>query len=331
MIAAFVVVLMPAFASAQGPACNRACLTGIADQYLQALMAKDPKRVPLASAVTYTENGQRLLPGEGLWLTVSGEGTYKLHVADQTAGQIVTFATMRENGLPFLLANRLRVNGNRQITEVESVVSHSENAAKNLEGTGQPRAAFLRDTPPGDRVSRSELVRIANMYFTGMQRNDGKGTYPFADDCHRIENGGNSTNAAGRAGQARPDPKTAATYSGMWTCREQFESGLLHFVSKIRDRRYVAVDEERGLVVAFVFFDHEASASSRNFRTPDGRQITNAGPARTWTWMIAELFKVEKGLLHEIEATLVEVPYGMSSGWSSWEDGRSDRIQFPVK
>jgi hypothetical protein len=117
----------------------------------------------------------------------------------------------------------------------------------------------------------------------------------------------------------------------MWTCREQFESGLLHFVSKIRDRRYVAVDEERGLVVGIVFFDHEASAASRNFRTPDGRQITNGGPARTWTWMIAELFKVEKGLLHEIEAILPEVPYGMQSGWSSWEDGRSDRIQFPVK
>jgi hypothetical protein len=47
--------------------------------------------------------------------------------------------------------------------------------------------------------------------------------------------------------------------------------------------------------------------------------------------MISELFKVEKGQLHEIEAILVEVPYGMNSGWSSWEDGRSDRIQFPVK
>ena len=88
------------------------------------------------------------------------------------------------------------------------------------------------------------------MYFSGMQLNDGKGDYPFADDCHRIENGGDSTNAkASRDGGPRPDPKTATDYSGMWTCREQFESGLLHFVSRIRDRRYVAVDEERGVVV----------------------------------------------------------------------------------
>ena len=53
----------------------------------------------------------------------------------------------------------------------------------------------------------------------------------------------------------------------MWTCREQFESGMLHFVSRIRDRRYVAVDEERGVVASFVFFDHDAG-KSRTFTTP---------------------------------------------------------------
>jgi hypothetical protein len=41
-----------------------------------------------------------------------------------------------------------------------------------------------------------------------------------------------------------------------------------------------------------------------------------------------EVFKVEDGLLHEIEAVLERAPYGMTSGWSSWEDGTTDRIQF---
>ena len=161
-----------------------------------------------------------------------------------------------------------------------------------------------------------------------MQLNDGKGKYPFADDCNRIENGAQTTNAPTN-GKPRPDPKTATGYSAMWTCREQFESGLIHFVSRIRDRRYVAVDHERGLVVAFAFFDHDAGAS-RTFKTPSGREVT-AGPVVPWTWMIAELFKVEGGLLHEIEAILERVPYGMPSGWSSWEDGMSDKIQFPVR
>ncbi len=309
---------------ATGP-CNRDCLVGVSRGYLEALAARDTRRVPVAPSLKYTENGQRLQFGDGLWNSVTGRGTYELHVADVTAGQVVTIATMREAGTPFLMAVRLAVS-NRRITEVEQIVARSEQAAKNVEALGQPREAFSRPTPPADRMTRADLVRTANMYFSGMQLNDGKGTYPFADDCHRIENGNHSTNARGRDGQPRPDPKTASNYSAMWTCREQFESGLLHFVSRIRDRRYVAVDEERGLVMAFVFFDHDAGAS-RTFQTPGGRTVT-AGPTTPWTWHIAEVFKVEKGLLHEIEAVLEREPYGMTSGWSTWEDGMSDRIQW---
>ena len=317
--------LLPGVAIAQGK-CDRACLEGIAEQYLDALVAKDPKKLQVASNLKYTENGQRLLLGDSLWNSITGRGTYKLHIADQTAGQIVTFSTMREAGNPMIIAVRLKIDGNRRLTEIETLVAHSENGAKNLEAIGQPRAAFLRPTPPADRASRADLVRVANMYFSGMQLNDGKGTYPFAEDCDRLENGGKTTNAPPKPGAARPDPKTSNNYSAMWTCREQFESGLLHFVMRIRDRRYLVVDEERGLVVAFAFFDHDAGAS-RHFKTPDGRSVT-AGPTVPWTWEIAELFKVEKGLLHEIEAILERAPYSMTSGWSSWEDGMSDKIQF---
>ena len=159
-----------------------------------------------------------------------------------------------------------------------------------------------------------------------MQLNDGKGKYPFADDCDRLENGGKTTNAPGRGGAPRPDPKTATSYSAMWSCREQFESGLLHFVSRIRDRRYVAVDEERGVVAAFAFFDHDAGAS-RHFQTPDGRKVTG-GPQEPWTWQIAEVFKVEKGLLHEIEAVLDPCAVRDGLGVEQPEDAMSDRIQF---
>ena len=100
---------------------------------------------------------------------------------------------------------------------------------------------------------------------------------------------------------------------------------LLHFVTRIRDRRYVAVDQERGLVFAFGFFDH-AAGKTRNFETPDGRKVT-AGPVQPWTWEIAELFKIEKGKIRRIEAVLDRAPYGMGSGWSSWEDSMSSRAR----
>jgi hypothetical protein len=305
-------------------------LIGIADTYVDALVAHDPSKAPLASNVKYTENGQRLLPGDGFWNSVAGKGTYKLQIVDPTAGQIVTEITMREAAAPqpqgVVLAVRLKV-----VEQPHHRGRASDRAQrrrrKNFEARGQPREAFSRLTPPAKRKSRAELVRVANMYFSGMQLNDGKGTYPFADDCHRIENGNDSTNAkTSRDGGPRPDPKTATGYSGMWTCREQFESGMLHFVMRIRDRRYVAVDEERGVVASYAFFDHDAG-KSRTFTTPTGRTMT-AGPMQPWTWEIMEVFKVEDGLLHEIEAVLERAPYGMASGWSSWEDGMSDKIQF---
>jgi hypothetical protein len=320
-----IVLLAFAGSAAAQTRCDRECLISISEQYLDALAAKDPRNVPLAANARYTENGQRLIPGDGLWNSISARGTYKLHIVDQTAGQIVTFSTMREAGTPIVIAVRLSA-GDRRITEVETIVARSENGARAFEALGAPREAFSRATPVADRMSRADLVRTANMYFSGMQLNDGKGNYPFAEDCNRIENGNQTTNAPGKPGAPRPDPKTASNYSATWSCREQFESGLLHFVSRIRDRRYVAVDEDRGLVVAFAFFDHDAG-TSRTFQTPTGRTVT-AGPTTPWTWMIAELFKVEKGLLHEIEAILERVPYGMGSGWSTWEDAMSDRIQF---
>jgi hypothetical protein len=87
----------------------------------------------------------------------------------------------------------------------------------------------------------------------------------------------------------------------------------------------VVVDEERGLVFAFAFFDH-AAGKTRTFQTPTGRTVT-AGPVVPWTWELAELFKVENGLLHEIEAVLERAPYGMGSGWSTWEQAMSSEAR----
>ena len=146
----------------------------------------------------------------------------------------------------------------------------------------------------------------------------GRANYPFTDDCNRIENGMISTNAPLKEGQTKPDPATSTNYSASWGCKEQFQSGLLHFVTRIRDRRYVAVDQERGLVFSFAFFDHSAG-KTRHFETPNGRAVV-AGPSQPWTWEIAEMFKVENGKLHQIEAVLARSPYKMTSGWSTWED-----------
>jgi hypothetical protein len=309
--------------------CDRACLEGFVEQYLDAVLAHNPALVPLAPDVRFTEDGQKLAIGDGLWRTMHAKGHYRLFVADPQAGQVAFFGTLEEEnrdpakGTAVLMALRLRVRDGK-ITEIEQLMVRDERPAQAMDGkTVDP--IYLATVPQAERVSRAQLIATADKYFTGMQKNDGKGDYPFADDCNRLENGGQTTNAPTPAGQTRPDPKTATNYSAQWSCMEQFKSGLLHFVSRIRDRRYVAIDEERGIVFAFGFFDHEGG-DTRHFKTPDGRDVV-AGPVQPWTWEIAELFKVQGGKIHRIQAVLQRSPYGMNSGWSTWEQGMSDRAR----
>lgn len=311
-------------------ACDRACLEGMVDKYLDAMTAHDPKLAPLAPNVKFTENGQKLIIPDGLWNSMVGKGTYRLFVDDPPAGAVAFIGTIKEEGrspsepIGGVMALRLRVrNGN--ITEAETLVVRNPQTYDRLEKLGTPNHVFLEPIPEGQRMSRADLIKTANMYFSGMQQNDGKGVYPFADDCNRLENGMQTTNAPLKPGETRPDPATATMYSASWSCKEQFQSGLLHFVTRIRDRRYVAVDRERGLVFAFGFFDHSAG-KTRHFTTPSGREVA-AGPTQPWTWEIAEMFKIENGKLRQIEAILDRSPYGMTSGWSTWEQGMSDRAR----
>ena len=309
--------------------CNRACLESYVDRYLDAVAADQPAMVALAPGVRFTEDGQQLVIGDGLWNTMRAKGRYRLFVTDVPAGQVTFFGTIEEDhrdpaqGTPAMIALRLKVKA-QQITEIEQLVIRDENSAKRMNDM-TPNPLYLQSIPAAERMSRADLIATANKYFSGMQQNDGKGDYPFTDDCNRLENGNQSTNVPTPPGEKRPDPKTSLNYSGQWSCLEQFKSGLLHFVNRIRDRRFVAVDEERGIVFAFGFFDHSGGAT-RTFAAPDGRVVT-AGPVQPWTWQIAELFKVEKGKIRKIEALLHRSPYGMSSGWSTWSQGMSDHAR----
>src|SRR5690348_7784350 len=87
------------FAVGQGnSSCDRECLNGFVDQYLDALVKHDPKLVPLTKNVKFTENGQRLEPGDGLWRSMAAKGTYRLFVTDTQTGQVAFLGTISEEG-----------------------------------------------------------------------------------------------------------------------------------------------------------------------------------------------------------------------------------------
>jgi hypothetical protein len=60
-------VLLVSAASAQTTPCDRACMTGLVDRYLAAMVKHDPSGLPLAKGVRYTENTAEIQVGEGLW------------------------------------------------------------------------------------------------------------------------------------------------------------------------------------------------------------------------------------------------------------------------
>jgi len=319
LAAAALGLALSATAQAQKIDCDRACLEGFVDRYLDAAIAHDPGKVPFAKNARFTENGQKLELGDGLWRTLTAKGTYRMFAADPQAGRVSFLGSIKEDGLYAMLAVHLKIVKG-QIAELETLVQRNEKSGEGFEKLGFRWAEAI---PERERMSRDELVRVANLYFSGLERNDGKGDYPFTEDCDRIENGTYTTNAITPRGETRPDPNTANNYSGQWSCMEQFKSGLMAFVNRIRDRRFVSVDVERGIVFTFVFFDHSAG-DTRTFKAPDGRTVT-AGPRQPWTWEIAEAFRIEKGRIHQILAIMERVPYGMDSGWSTWEEAMSSK------
>jgi len=298
---AFVCLLVAGHARAQD--CDRACLESTLNGYVDALVTRDPSKLVTTPSVVFTENGQRLELGDGLWHTVTRRGSYALRLADVERGQAVLMGTIQEADVPAILVVRLKV-ARRRIEEIETLVIRNEAAAKSLDASGTPRAAWSQTVPAAERHSRAELVRVANMYFSGIERNNGRGEYPIADSCARLENGVWTAGGSARTG-----------------CRQQFESGVFFYVTRIRDRRFVLVDPERGLAFAFAFFDN-GSGDARNGTLADGTKVVS-GPAIPWTWQIAEVFKIEHGLIGPVESVLHQVPYGMGSGWSTYQQTMS--------
>jgi hypothetical protein len=305
--------------------CDRACLRDLVDQTLAAMVAHDARRLPLAPDVRYTENGQALTLNDGFWGTASGQGVYKHYFLDPRSGQAGFMGVMKESGSNVIIAMRLRLEG-RKISEIETVFSRtglgqaSPNGSAMLESMGGPDAVWLKDVPPAERASRQDIVRVANMYFSGLENNDGKGVYPFTDDCYRLESGVQTTagphptppRPAPPPGTPAPPPRPGPNLSAM-SCKAGFETGYFRIDTRIRDRRFALVDEDKGVAFAFVFFDHNGTV--HNYKLTDGTVIPG-GPSAPFTWEIVEAFRIEKGNIRVVEAVLNNVPYGMKGGWN---------------
>jgi hypothetical protein len=308
---ALAALAMPAAAkermnSNQALTCDRACLLKHADNYLAALVKKDPSRLPWAEHVVFTDNNVQLAIGDGTWNTVDGKRGYDLKFADPVTGQVAWFGVIEESGHPAIMALRLRIEGGK-ISEAEQIVTRKvENSPfPSIDTYVAPRPIMLADVPKAKRVPRERMISLADGYFDTIQLNDGAILTKFSKDCERVENGLQTTHNAA----AFPTYPIAA-----YGCEDQFKLGQYRYDDRLRERRFPLIDEEKGVVLAGGFIDHMGKLV--DFMWTDGKTPVHSFYHFPHSYNLLEAFKIVDGEIAAVEAIFIDVPYHMPSPWT---------------
>ncbi len=292
--------------------CDRACLQALADGYLKAVVAHDPKLLTLDDRIRFTEDGQELQLGDGFWNTASGVGAAQQFYPDPQTQQITYIGTMREFDNLVLMAMRLKVR-DRRISEVETLFYRkgagpewSDAGVLATSARGTADSAWLSPIPAALRANREQLTGVALAWMSALAHYDAKAAPPISDDCVRFENGARvSDNPRVLIGDSHFNLAALG-------CRLQLQSGYFASLSRIHHRRVVAVDPDYGTVVVWANLDQ---AGTRALRLADGHTLSLRAlvrPASTETMLV---IRIESGAIHRIQMLTLGVPYHMNPGW----------------
>jgi len=262
-------------------ACDRQCLTQLVDRYLAALIAHAPARLPIAREARFTENGHELHLGEGLWQSTLRPGSYRVYIADPDSG-VVAIQTVLYQGTDTLqVLVRLAVR-DTLIREVETLIARKgDTCCWSPTTLDSLPPSFAEDLPSNAIRSRPELLAIVDGYFTALHTG-GTADYRPAkvdDRTTRWENGQRTTNVAG-------GNRIISVSAPV-----QMDQGMFAPL-QVMNRRYLAVDAQKGTVLAIVLFNQ-----------PERQRPTT---------IIAEFFKIASGTIREIRAVMVSSD---STGW----------------
>ena len=283
---------------------NRTELYGVLDRYLAALSSRNPARVEWAKSVRTSENNVMMpVVDEGLWGTIIGIGDYKLRFADTRNGEVGYFGTVHEVGEESAYSVRLKVDAKGHVSEAETIVVRQSDSGIKFENPRYWDKPILNSNAEYP-VSRAEMIKLSDGYFSTLQKNDGTLHTKFHPDTNRVENGVQTTH--------NPEFAKIVPVSALG-CEEQFRMGNYRYDDRLRSRRFPLVDEERGLVLAFGFIDYAGRLGE--YQLTDGRTVKSP-VLRPHSFYLAELFKIDSGMIMQIEANFITVPYYMPSPWN---------------
>lgn len=308
ILAALVLAATGSPVGAQAQDCDRDCLLGVLDAYLNALEAHNPSLAPVAESYRATEDGEEMRLGEGLWASITGFGPYRIDMADPASGNVGMIGEALEGGGSAPFALRLRVF-DRKITQIETIVGRGRVPGSSI--VPSPRPSLSEPAPAGERLTREEMIETADANFDAILAADGA---IYAEDCQRIENrmamSGNPEldyPIATLPGVEKPD-------FGAMGCREQIEAHLFDQLDEVEPRRFVLLDEEKQLV--FGVYMMRWYKNRRCSDIPNYGRICPDEPRAPVALLNAELLGVRGGRIHEIEAVFMFTDYDADSGWS---------------
>jgi hypothetical protein len=158
----------------------------------------------------------------------------------------------------------------------------------------QRRDAYFEAVPPTERTPRDVMIQCGHLYLDGILQARGD-LVPVTRDAFRVENGVQTTLDRSREEDL-----------GALGIADQISSGIFRDIEAARDRRVLAVDEERGLLVLGFAFDHAGPVTGAPFRSRFDEPNT---------MQAFEVFKIRSGQIVQVESVIIVVPYGMQSGW----------------
>jgi hypothetical protein len=273
-----------AVAQTKPQACNRECLKGHLDTYLNAVVTHKPEAANLWAGFRQTENALAIPEGHGVWKNVTALGGIQRQYFDPVLGQAGYFGTVKIGDEEAAAALRLKVQWN-QVTEAEWFIARKSDAGMTGEAAKTPfnldtlRATLppQRVVPKGERLPREVLESIVNTYFDGITNKNGllvKGHV----GCSRYENGFPTFNTP-------MTPTMDIGNDGKTDCRTQADFG----VAIVAARNYFVIDEEAQTVMMSALFRRESKNPKRRNH-------------------FTELFHIDGGKIRSVHATFHYAP-----------------------
>ncbi len=281
-----IVVLVSSFpfsVQAQALDCDRSCLAGFLDQYLNAIVANDASQAPLSYGFRQTENSIVTPGDEGLWSTATNLGELQRRYLDPQSSSAGYFGIIEEDGEPAVVALRMKVVNN-MITEAEWHIGRQNDVGLR----GEPGTVYfdvdnLIANPPNQgavslahRYSRDDLISVANSYFDGIIAQNSK-VIKGHPGCSRRENGADTFGG--------PLAEGATGFNGTSDCRTAGDFGL----AQIAARRVQVVDTEQQIVMMSVVF----------LRRPGNER---------WRNHFTHTISIEDGLIRHVHGAMFYAP-----------------------